>query len=861
MIAASLPPPDLVGLDPSWSRLVTITDLDRARREFHLLDSGQVDGQLGTVLCVHGNPTWSYLWRGLVADPPTGWRVIAVDQLGMGWSERLDSVRRLADRVDDLGRLTSALGLDGPVVTVAHDWGGPVSLGWALAHADQLAGVVLTNTGVHQPPGSAAPRLIRMARSPVLLDFTCRATPVFVRGTTGLSRPRPPKHVRDAFAAPYRSRLRRRAIGDFVADIPLEAEHPSTSALDEIAEGVRGLSVPVLLAWGPSDPVFSDRYLRDLVERMPHADVHRYEGASHLVTEDAPAAIGDIKCWIEQLPRDPVATGQARPDGPVGREVTEGRRSMLSALDERANDPTSAQQVAVIEAGGSGASATWWRLKQVVDELAAGLASRGVRPGDRVALLVPPGLDLTASIYACWRIGAVVVVADAGLGVRGLARALRGAWPNHIIAVERGLVAARLLGIGGRRFAAGRLGRRRARLLGAEATLAELAVAGRAVDGLGVLADAPTPEAEAAVVFTSGATGSAKGVVYRHRQVEANRDALIELFSITADDRLVAAFAPFALYGPALGIPSAAPDMDVTKPATLDAPRLSAAVAALNATLVWASPASLRNVCSTATELDQAQLSALHSVRLVMSAGAPVPLALLQDVGRLFPAADLHTPYGMTEVLPVADIDVHQLAALPDDHGICVGRAVAGAEVRIDELDEWGHPKRGEDAREGVTGEVLVRAPWVKDRYDHLSATEAATKDGGWHRTGDVGHLDSLGRLWIEGRLVHVISTAAGPVTPVGIEQRIEALPSVSAAAAVGIGPEGGQVIIAVVVATAAQNRRGCLAPPELAAEVRSSVECDVAAVLVRDALPVDIRHNSKVDRAALSRWADQVLA
>ena len=126
--------------------------------------TGAVADQVGTVLCVHGNPTWSYLWRALLADPPPGWRVVAVDQLGMGYSERIGAVRRLAQRIEDLDRLVHGMDVTGPVVTVAHDWGGPVSLGWALAHRDQLAGVVLTNTAVHQPEGARAPTLIRMAR-------------------------------------------------------------------------------------------------------------------------------------------------------------------------------------------------------------------------------------------------------------------------------------------------------------------------------------------------------------------------------------------------------------------------------------------------------------------------------------------------------------------------------------------------------------------------------------------------------------------------------------------------------------------------------------------------------------------------
>jgi len=150
----------------------------------------------------------------------------------------------------------------------------------------------------------------------------------------------------------------------------------------------------------------------------------------------------------------------------------------------------------------------------------------------------------------------------------------------------------------------------------------------------------------------------------------------------------------------------------------------------------------------------------------------------------------------------------------------------------------------------------------VKDRYDALWATErASSRDRGWHRTGDVGHLDREGRLWIEGRLPHVVSTAHGVVTPVGVEQRVEALDPVSAAAVVGVGPAGTQAVVVVVVPSAAAPRRLTLADPDLADAVRSAAGVEVAAVLVTRELPVDIRHQSKVDRRAVARAAAKVLA
>jgi len=186
---ASTPPEGLPGLDPSWSRLVTAPDTDGVSRTWHVLDN-RAEATEGTMLCVHGNPTWSFLWRRLVAAgarPERPWRVIAVDQLEMGFSERTGEQHRLADRVAALGDLTDELGLTGPVVTVGHDWGGVVSLGWALDHPDLLAGVVLTNTAVHQPSEDPLPGALRVAMAPGVLPVGTVTTPAFLETTLALA--------------------------------------------------------------------------------------------------------------------------------------------------------------------------------------------------------------------------------------------------------------------------------------------------------------------------------------------------------------------------------------------------------------------------------------------------------------------------------------------------------------------------------------------------------------------------------------------------------------------------------------------------------------------------------------------------
>lgn len=858
------------GVPAAWSRHVQVpstaaVDAPGTIRTWHLLDNApdlaaRGVEPAGTLLCIHGNPTWSYLWRTLAAAGSTTerpWRVIAVDQLDMGYSDRTGTFRRLADRITDLGDLTRALGLTGPVVSVGHDWGGIISLGWALAHRKQLAGVVLTNTAVH-PAGFSLPPALKLALHPAVHGWGTKSTDAFLRVTHSLARPALRPEIRQAYAEPYRSSARRSGVGNFVADIPADESHPSYRTLTRVAEGIRGLDVPVLALWGPKDPVFSDRYLRDLVSRLPQADVHRFEGAGHLVAEDRDIA-SPVFVWLDSVQG---ARASAKPAAAKPAEQA-SFRSMLAELDERAGDDSPAVvDMAPAASGQAPAVLSWAELGARVNALAAGLAGIGVRPGSRVNLLVPPGSELTTLIYACLRLGAVVVVADAGLGSKGLSRAIKGAGPDFIVGIERGLTGARLFGWPGVRVLAGEASPARRRLLGAAHTVAELTAAGT---GQAVPEWQVNPDADAAVLFTSGSTGPAKGAVYTHRRLAAMRDTLRRTYNLKAGSSLVAGFAPFALLGPALGATSVTPDMDVTAPRTLSAAALADAAAAVQATTVFASPAALSNVLATSGNLDAAQRAALGKVELLLSAGAPIPEALLTRVQDLVPAAALHTPYGMTEALPVTDISLEQIRKAGAGNGVCVGTAVAGARVALAPLAADGTSGSTISEASGITGEILVSAPHVKDRYDRLWITESHSSSlPGWHRTGDVGHFDADGRLWVEGRLGHVLTTPSGPVTPVAAEQAAESVTAVRLAALVGVGPAGTQVPVAVVETVDGVRRPGPAAD-SLAAEVRSAVaeRCglDLAAVLVLPQMPTDIRHNSKIDRSALGAWAARVLA
>ena len=890
----------LPGLDPRWSRRVTVPgDGSNPPVEWHLLDNApDLTGPArGTLLAVHGNPTWSYLWRSLLpAAARAGWRVVAVDQLGMGYSQRDGRLRRLADRVADLGELTDALELSGPVVTVGHDWGGVISLGWAVQHPELLAGVVLTNTAVHHDGDSAIPALLRLAGHPSVHGWATATTRTFLRATLALARPRLAPDVRAAYLAPYRQD--RQAVADFVADIPVGPEHPSHPALTAIAERVSRLAVPALVLWGPRDPVFQGRYLRDLLERLPHADVHRFEGAGHLLAEDVDIAT-PITRWLattfpapapattsagthattvadSSIPAVSTAAPPVAPQSADSSIPAEAPRALTAVLDQHAH--SSAPAVVALSADGID-TVTWAELATRVRHLALGLHDAGVRSGQRVSLLITPGVDLTTALFACLRLGAVAVIADQGLGLGGMSRAIRGAAPDVVIGIERGLLGARLLSWPGRRVSATDLAPARARALGVDTSVPALIARGADLDRAGTaLPPVPGPDEDAALLFTSGPTGPAKGGVYPHRGLAGMRDTLAATYGLGPGSSFVAGFAPFALLGTALGSLAVVPDMDVTAPATLTAAALAEAVAAGGASAVFTSPAALRNVLATTGDLTEGHRRALAGVKLFLSAGAPIPPELLARVTEVLPAARAHTPYGMTEVLPVTDIELSEIEQAVADvgtvpgagGGTCVGRPVPGTEIQIIPLDDDGAATGEPTTSPGVTGEILVAAPHLKRTYDRLWATQSASADHpGRHRTGDVGHLDAAGRLWVEGRLSHIVRAPGGIITPVAVEHATERVRGILRAAAVGVGPAGTQQLVVVVETDPAMDRRARSAPtlatPGLTAAVRRTVRAtcgvEVAAVLRVPELPTDVRHNAKVERARIARWATGALA
>jgi acyl-CoA synthetase (AMP-forming)/AMP-acid ligase II len=536
----------------------------------------------------------------------------------------------------------------------------------------------------------------------------------------------------------------------------------------------------------------------------------------------------------------------------------------LPALAARSPDATA---LVVQGLGGARDERTSWReLADRTARMAHGLAAAGVKRGDRACVFLRPGRDWLALTYALLSIGAVPVLIDPGMGRRGLLRCIERCAPRVFIGIPRAH-ALRLIAPGSFK----------------SVELAITAGSPRLWSGpllerlLPDHADALAPAAvsaddEAAILFTSGATGPAKGVVYTHGMFAAQRSSLRELYGFRPGEVDLACLPLFALFAAHLEWTSVLPDLDVSRPATCDPARIAAAIREHGVTNTFGSPAIWRRVAPWCREKGVK----LESLRRLMIAGAPVPPRLVQACREVLgPDGEVHTPYGATEALPVADARGSELlGALRREaeggRGVCVGRAAPGIRIALirigdEPIERWSEALR---VGAGEAGEICVQGAHVTARYENEREATAAAKipdpaGSFWHRMGDVGRLDESGNLWFLGRKAHRIETSKGVLMPVGLEQVFDLAEHVERTAVVGVGARGAERPLLVV-----QPKPGILPRSKVMRE-RLAIDilrvglwhpaCSVVeGVLFKPELPVDVRHNAKIDRAALKAWAER---
>ena len=250
------------------------------------LDEGPTDAPV--MLCVHGNPTWSFYWRKLVETYSDRFRVVVPDHIGCGLSDKpQDWDYRLGGHVNNLVRLIEHLDLT-DITLVVHDWGGAIGHGAAVRMPERFSRIVVTNTAAFR--SEQIPPSIASCRIPLFGDVAVRGFNGFAWAATWRTTVRPlSKDVKQGLLHPYDSWANRIATLRFVEDIPMEASHPSWDTLVGIEDGLERLvDKPMMVLWGEQDWCFTPEFRREWQRRFPSAQVHAWDDVGHYVMEDAP---------------------------------------------------------------------------------------------------------------------------------------------------------------------------------------------------------------------------------------------------------------------------------------------------------------------------------------------------------------------------------------------------------------------------------------------------------------------------------------------------------------------------------------------------------------------------------------------
>lgn len=503
---------------------------------------------------------------------------------------------------------------------------------------------------------------------------------------------------------------------------------------------------------------------------------------------------------------------------------------------------------------------TFEQLDEESDSLAYGLANIGITHGTRTIMMVKPGIEFFVLTFALFKAGAVPVMVDPGMGIHRMLLCLRESDPDAFIGIPK----AHLLRIlypkyfksvktwvtVGRRWLWG----------------------GHVCNNLLKPMEKPFPMAKtrlndmAAILFTTGSTGPAKGAVYTHGTFDAQIRFIRSYFDFGDNEIDLPTFPLFALFDPALGITAVIPDMDPTKPAQANPAKILEAIYNQGATNMFASPALLNRIGQFCTK----NKFRLPSLKRVVSAGAPVsPANISQFSALLRDEVEIHTPYGATEAVPIIAIGSKEIltetAKLSEKgYGLCVGRPISDIDVEIIKITDkpikhWSYDLVAGD---GEIGEIAVKGDLVSKMYYKRPKANALAKiydgDQVWHRMGDLGWRDNKGRIWYCGRKSHRVVTKNGSLFTIPCEAIFNAHPEVFRSALVGVGQRPSQKPVIIIELKKKHGRRSKKKlGQELLKLAKSSILTEnIDTILFYKNFPVDIRHNAKIYREKLAVWA-----
>lgn len=526
-----------------------------------------------------------------------------------------------------------------------------------------------------------------------------------------------------------------------------------------------------------------------------------------------------------------------------------------------ANRPDS---IALLEMRG-GRKITFKELEQESNRLASGMVQFGMKRQERVLLMVPYGIDFTALTFAMFKAGLTPVLIDPGLGRKNALKCIQQIQPQGMIAAPLAHAIKKFLPSPFKSIKHNvTVGRR---WLWGGTTLDHLR-------GLGKT-DFQIPATEeddpAAILFTSGSTGPAKGVLYSHGIFNYQARILQDQLKIQAGEIDLPTFPLFGLFSSRLGMTSIIPEMDAARPAKVNPENIISPLNEFKISSSFGSPALWDIVSSYCLDKN----IHLPALKRILIAGAPVSGSLLERLESIVNKdCKIYTPYGSTEVLPVAIAEKKEILEHTWDlsikgQGICVGRPVPGVEIKIISISDLPIINWEDVAELGVNkvGEIAVKAPWATRSYfnrdDLTQLAKIKDRNSFWHRMGDVGRLDEENRLWFYGRKNQRVITENETLFTIPCEAIFNQHPDVKRSALVGTGSRNKQEAVIIIEPARLERISSTTERENFAKELMelgaaSPLTQPIKKALFHTRFPVDVRHNAKIFREKLSLWAEK---
>ncbi|MDA0348536.1 MAG: fatty acid CoA ligase family protein [Verrucomicrobia bacterium] len=498
-------------------------------------------------------------------------------------------------------------------------------------------------------------------------------------------------------------------------------------------------------------------------------------------------------------------------------------------------------------------SLSFSELESLSNACANLLIQRGIKRGTRVQLAVRPGLELILLTFALFKMGAVPVVIDPGMGRKHFLACVKRTRPEVLVGIPMAIWLSRLFwgsfkGVKTRIFVGG----------GFEKQLSKLSS--------DPIMEETRSDDLAAILFTSGSTGAPKGVLYEHGMFDAQVRLIGETYGIERGEIDLPMLPVFALFNPAFGMTTVVPEMDPSRPATVDPRNIVQAILQNGVTSSFGSPVLWGKICKYCSE----KHIQLPSIKRVLMAGAPVPPSLIEAFKKVIVNGEIHTPYGATESLPVCSISgtrilEETMVKTNLEKGTCVGKAVSEMEVRVIAISDDAISTM-DDAVPlpiGEIGELVVKGPVVTKGYDQLGEATAKAKiadgDSIWHRMGDTGYLDEQGDVWFCGRVAERVQTESGVLFTDPVEAYFNQQPKVFRSALIGLGEAPHQAPAIVIEPekdywTDDYSDHQAWEKELLANVPPDSIASKVEKIFFYKNFPVDVRHNAKIHRLTLAK-------